>query len=593
MIDHHDPYADDEAHHSDVAESVLPTFVDTDEQLDLPESGVPVGIGAADPSLDGAAGLQLAAADGQLIEVGEPTLSSDGVILDSAVTYTDAGAEVYSDLDGDGQVDQIVRVGVDGHVTAWSTDAHGEWQVSGTGAIDPTGGISLQHPLSDSQSGPASETPAGEPPQVTVPGAAGTEFTGPATEDVDGDGVPDTVVVRSADGSVTRATDLDGDGAADRITVVTPDGRATVSQLDADGTWQVVTSGAPNPDGTISPQPADPVEPQPAPDDGPDTAAVPDGHLAVAGDDGGLTDLGEPKYDMNGDGAPDTVVVERDETMYQYSDTDGDGRADQLLRVHTADRTAEILQDHGHGWQVTVHGNIGDDGDFVPAGQQPSAGAEPAGHHDQHGVAPHIELTAPGIDGMDLGAPDQDLDGDGVAESVAVRAEDGHVLIVSDTDADGAADHLVDIDPDTGEAHWMTISADGEWTETQHGHVNADGALVVDGRTDGDDQQPADGPDRMANEDQVTVSVNGQEIPAGPATIDSDGDGVPDTVAVPGVGGSTQFYQDSTGDGVADRAWTVHADGTRSAVYVIEESGKWVQLEVAAGAGSLIDDVGH
>lgn len=588
MIDHHDPYAD-AAHHSDVAGPVLPTFVDTDEQLDLPESGVPVGIGAVDPLLDGAGGLQLAAADGQLIEVGEPTLSSDGVTLDSAVTYTDAGAEVYSDLDGDGQVDQIVRVAVDGHVTAWSTDAYGEWQVSGVGAIDPNGGISLHHPLSDALSGQAPETSSGEPPQVTVPGAAGTEFTGPATEDDDGDGVPDTVVVRSADGSVTKATDLDGDGAADRITVLTPDGRATVSQLDDHGTWQVVTSGTPNPDGTISPQPADP---QPA-DDGPNPAAVPDGHLAVAGGDGRLADLGEPKYDMNGDGAPDTVVVERDGTMYQYSDTDGDGRADQLLRVHTADRTAEILQDHGHGWQVTVHGNIGADGDFVPAGQQPSAGAAPAGHHDAPGVAPHIELTAPGIDGMDLGAPDQDLDGDGVAESVAVRAEDGHLLIVSDTDADGVADHLVDVDPDTGEAHWMTIGADGQWTETQHGHVDAHGALVVDGHTAGGGQQPTDGPDKMANAEQVTVSVNGQEIPAGPATIDSDGDGVPDTVAVPGVGGSTQFYQDSTGDGVADRAWTVHADGTSSAVYVIEGSGKWAQLEEATGAGSVINDVAH
>jgi len=81
------------------------------------------------------------------------------------------------------------------------------------------------------------------------------------------------------------------------------------------------------------------------------------------------------------------------------------------------------------------------------------------------------------------------------------------------------------------------------------------------------------------------VSVDGHQIPAGPATIDTDGDGVVDTVAVPGVGGSTQYYQDADGDGVADRAWTVNPDGSRSAEYSIDGSGQWVQAPSGENVG--------
>lgn len=384
-----------------------------------------------------------------------------------------------------------------------------EWQLTSAEVEDLGGGIDPwsvdTHPTGSGSTNPEPTDPA---PEVTVPGPAGTEFTGPATYDANGDGVPDTVVVRSQDGSVTSATDSDGDGVADHITVASADGQVTVSQQDdGGGSWHVVAIGTVNADGSISLN-------------GDSTASVP---------------------------APS---VDQSATPSRHPST-----------TDTTDSAATISVDHGDGWQVAAAGHIAADGDFVPA---------------QHGAAPDIELTEPDGTAVDLGAPDQDMDGDGVAESVAVHTQDGHLLIVSDSDGDGTADHVIDINSATGAARWITITG-GEWTEVEHGHVADDGSLVVDGTGE-------NGPHGMISWEQLTVTVNGRSFPAGPATIDSDGDGVPDTVAVPGVGGSTQFYEDSNGDGVADRAWTVNADGSRGEVYAIDKQGHWVQQTGSAGS---------
>ncbi|WP_051265951.1 DUF6802 family protein [Nakamurella lactea] len=449
---------------------------------------------------------------------------------------------------------------------------------------------------------PGAESPAaddGSAPEVTVPGADGTEFTGPATYDSDGDGVADTIVVRNADGSVISATDADGDGVADRLVVARTDGTVTVSELDDHGNWVAVADGDqhPNQPGTDQPATDQPGADQPGADqhDPEESGTVPAGHLAASGEHGDV-DAGEPQYDMNGDGRPETAVVERDGVMYQYSDTDGDGRADQLLQITIADRSATIMVDNGDGWTVATTGHIAADGDFVPdqpaghnepAGhgepvgqQEPAGGQEPIAHPAQQSTA-GIELTTPDGQRVEIGAPDQDLDGDGVAESVAVRTDDGHLLIVSDTDADGTADQLIDVDPATGAVSWLAVHDDGGWTVTAHGHVTDDGSLAIDGDGAGEPDRTTE-PDHatepdQATEEQVTVSVDGRNFPAGPATIDSDHDGVPDTVAVPGVGGSTQYYQDTDGDGIADRAWTVNADGSRGAEYTIDGGGEWVQ----------------
>lgn len=314
------------------------------------------------------------------------------------------------------------------------------------------------------------------------------------------------------------------------------------------------------------------------------------GGLQVADTGGGTVELGEPTLASLGE-QPDSVVAYTAGGAEVYSDLDGDGHVDQILRVGLDGRLAAWNLDAGSEWQLTTTGAVdasghielwpGDThtvgGDFVPTADTTTPGT---GQHDdpvatgptqpaaQRPAAPDIELTEPGGTAIDLGPPNQDMDGDGVPESVAVHTEDGHLLIVSDTDGDGAADHVIDIDSATGDARWITIT-DGEWVEVEHGHVGDDGALVVAGK-DGN------APHGLTSQEQLTVTVNGRSFPAGPATIDTDGDGVPDTVAVPGVGGSTQMYQDSNGDGVADRAWTVNADGSRGETYAIDKQGNWV-----------------
>ena len=159
------------------------------------------------------------------------------------------------------------------------------------------------------------------------------------------------------------------------------------------------------------------------------------------------------------------------------------------------------------------------------------------------------------------------------------------MLVLSDTNADGRLDQLLQVDAATGDATWAVPDGHGGWEVVQTGHVEADGTVVVDHAQPAHGTQPA--PAQHAHEeaagtaghpdDNVEVEVSGQSFDAGPATIDTDGDGVPDTVAVTGAGGSTLFYQDTNGDGVADKAWTTDSGGRVTADYALE-SGRWVAV---------------
>ena len=74
---------------------------------------------------------------------------------------------------------------------------------------------------------------------------------GEPTADVDGDGVADSVVVESQDGSRTVFTDLDGDGDADEAFTLHTDGSVSVAMDDGQGNWTEVASGEVGPDGKL------------------------------------------------------------------------------------------------------------------------------------------------------------------------------------------------------------------------------------------------------------------------------------------------------------------------------------------------------
>ncbi|KAA0016306.1 DUF6802 family protein [Antrihabitans cavernicola] len=88
---------------------------------------------------------------------------------------------------------------------------------------------------------------------------------------------------------------------------------------------------------------------------------------------------------------------------------------------------------------------------------------------------PHIDASS-SLD--DLGAvaldhPTQDIDGDGTPDTNTITVDDS-LVVVSDIDLDGFADHLSVVDH-TGEfASWQfTQGADGEphWEQTDHGRL--------------------------------------------------------------------------------------------------------------------------
>ena len=354
-----------------------------------------------------------------------------------------------------------------------------------------------------------------------------------------------------------------------------------------------------------------------APHDHHDDPAAPGDIVVHSG--GHLIDAGPARYDLDGDGRAETAVLEVDGRLVQVSDVDGDHRADEMLQVDEQTGRAAILVDSGSGtWQVAATGHVDESGDFVPdhAGvatvSPASAGAPDSGDGQDHpaAVPPIVYTSTTGVE-TDLGAPNQDLDGDGRDESVAVHTADGTVLVVSDTDADGTPDQIISIDPDTGTATWAVPDGHGGWHVVQTGTVAADGSLVVGapaepggatGVTAGDDGHPHTGPAQPGTAHTVTIAPEGGSTPgvvvpvggsmfqAGTATIDSDGDGVPDTVSVPGPAGTTLFYEDSDGDGVADRAWTTDPSGSVTATYPLTADGGWAPTGAAgAGAGRSVD----
>src|SRR6478752_7011444 len=261
--------------------------------------------------------------DGERVDLGPADVSSTGdpEHLDSTTAVSADGTSigVYTDLDGDGTVDQIIDVHPDGSYALYLQDHDDDWQVGQTGHITAEGEVVAdQTPAAEPGAAePAvfaegAAEPNGDPhpaagggPTVNIPAGAhvdGAGFAGRAEQDATGDGTNDTVVLHGADGSVTTATDYDGDGVADQVTVVSPDGTVTVSAAGDDGEWHPVATGEVTPDGGIVfHEPVAEAAAQPA------TSAV--GDLIVAGPDGSRHDLGVPDQDLDGDGVPDSVAA--------------------------------------------------------------------------------------------------------------------------------------------------------------------------------------------------------------------------------------------------------------------------------------------
>jgi hypothetical protein len=164
-------------------------------------------------------------------------------------------------------------------------------------------------------------------------------------------------------------------------------------------------------------------------------------------------------------------------------------------------------------------------------------------------------------------------DQDGVVDAVAVDTADGGQLVYSDGDHDGTADLVTEYDQHgdvTQQAHYD--DATGKWIDT---------SLDSDTGTDTDTGLAA----MSHGTGTVTVDTPQGEVNVGPATVDTDNDGTPDTAVVHDANGDTILYTDSHGTGQADIATELTPDGQ---VITADHTGEheWAQTQ----HGSLGED---
>lgn len=95
------------------------------------------------------------------------------------------------------------------------------------------------------------------PGSMVVDTPRGPEPVGPATEDSNDDGTPDTVVVPTSDG-ILLVTDVDGDGSADQIVDIGNTGAVTVSDHTDQGRWVVAPDNQLDQSGPPIPAPGAP-----------------------------------------------------------------------------------------------------------------------------------------------------------------------------------------------------------------------------------------------------------------------------------------------------------------------------------------------
>jgi hypothetical protein len=176
--------------------------------------------------------------DGQEYTAGENyDYDHDGQLDSTVVDSGDGQHIVYADTDHNGDADLLTTIGGDGHVVeqARFDPNTGQWvEVVGPHGTDAAG------------DGPR------HPGDIVVDTPEGGKNAGPATEDTDGDGRPDTAVGHDDKGDTWLYTDTDGDGRADVAVEITGTGEVTVFQHASDHQWTESERGHLDADGHYS-----------------------------------------------------------------------------------------------------------------------------------------------------------------------------------------------------------------------------------------------------------------------------------------------------------------------------------------------------
>jgi hypothetical protein len=167
-----------------------------------------------------------------------------------------------------------------------------------------------------------------------------------------------------------------------------------------------------------------------------------------------------------------------------------------------------------------------------PAGQSPHV---PAGHLYVDYEGHHY----------DAGTIDTDVNHDGRVDTAVIHSP-GQEEYYTDRDGDGQADELTIFAPDGDLISHEQLGADGHWHETPY-HAPGHNPAPPD---PGDNGSAPDTP-VLPNDGHIAVNYNGTRYDAGEATMDSNGDGRPDTAIIRSPG-QIEYYIDRNGDGKAD-----------------------------------------
>ncbi|MPY97109.1 MAG: hypothetical protein GEU97_03805 [Actinophytocola sp.] len=181
-----------------------------------------------------------------------------------------------------------------------------------------------------------------------------------------------------------------------------------------------------------------------------------------------------------------------------------------------------------------------------------------------------------------------DIDGDGRVDGAVVHNDDGTKSAYVDEDADGNADIYLEADE-----HGNTVAAarfdeqSGEWVAADP----QDGTTATSGPTDTQTSEDS-GSDRT-----ITADMPQGELDVGPATIDTNEDGVNDTAVTRDDAGNTYYFTDANRDGEADYALVVESDGTTAALKHTGD-GRWERVDPdvtqtsSASGGDTSDGIG-
>ncbi|ASR38744.1 hypothetical protein BAY61_31300 [Prauserella marina] len=192
---------------------------------------------------------------------------------------------------------------------------------------------------------------------------------------------------------------------------------------------------------------------------------------------------------------------------------------------------------------------------------------------DTTGTSDEMTIT---VEGEDYSADvNFDIDEDGTQDTAVIEHEDGSLQAFVDVDGDGHADEYIQLD-----AQGQTLAyaeydeASGDWVSTEEGAPPGD---------DTDTQTGSGG--------TITADMPDGDMEVGPATIDTNDDGVNDTATVTDEQGNTYAFTDEDGDGQADVAVVVDSTGN-SVTYEHTGDGEWTEQGTApAGTGSDSDSL--